>query len=316
MADSNSLKVMSIFEVGARLDYGSELTCLAAHIYHRFFRVQQQTSMFDLYMFASASLLVAHWFYEKTLVPYDLYLVMCDILHGQDFFITEEITKNLTHSMELAAKIICTNLDYQVSFKDTRLTTPGLLREQYRSREAEIAAQAKNNTIIDLVDSEEKSSSSSEDEDTNETKADRLLTKNDRNKISSHRYLVHYLKIIKSLVHEDVMDYFEKISNVAWVFLCDYHWSPCVTQILSNHLACACLMMAIEVFRPQLEDSKVKERAELWKTLDKKWNHILCEDLNEKQLKRAIDLIVDQYEEYSRVVQYELNTYVIDPLRH
>lgn len=315
MADSNSLRVMCIFEVGARLNYSSELTCLAANIYHRFFRLQRQESMFDLYMFGSASLLLAHWFYEKTLVPYDLCLVMNDILHGPDFFITQDMTQNLTHSMELAAKVICTNLQYEISFKETRLTTPGLLQELNRNREAE-SASSRAPVILELVESDSEESSSSEDDDANETKADRLLTKNDRNKISSHRYLVHYLKIMKYLVHEEAMEYFVKISNVAWVFLCDYHWSSAVTQILSNHLACTCLMMAIEVFRPQLENSKVNEKAVLWRTLNRKWNFIFCDDFNEKHLQRAINLIVDAYEEYHRCIQYELNTYVIDPPRN
>lgn len=318
MADSNSLKVMCLFEVAARMNYSSELVCLAAHVYHRFFRIKYHLNQYDLYTFACASLQLAHMFYELPFDHRQLCIVMSEMVHGPGKYMNESVEAKLRHSIELAAKVIFTCLDQQINYKDTHQLTPGMLQQHYRNMEAEQAGRRKVPTIeINFSDDEEKSSSSEEEdeEDALERRTDRLLSKNDKYRISSHRYLVHYLKTIKQLVNTEVMDIYIKISNLAWVFLNDYHWTPCVTQIYSNHLACACLMMAIEIYRPKLAESRNNDRKELWKLLNKKWNLILCDDFNSRIASKAMIRIVEQYQEYDRVQQHELNLFVIDPLR-
>lgn len=314
MADSHSLKVMCIFEAGSRLGYSSELTCLAALIYHRFFRLKQ-LSHFDLFAFASASIKLAHWFYELPYEATNLCLVMNNILHGQDCYLNSSMLDRVKRSVDLAAKVICTNLDYQINFKDTARITPGTLQLQIREEDDRLQSSIKRKAIqIDISSDEEESSSSFSEDEGGLTKAEQLLSKIDRSQIGSHRYLVHYLQTIKLLTSPEMNDCMERVSNLAWIFLCDYHWTPSVTQIYANHLACTCLMIAIEVYRPKLETSKQPERVALWKILNKRWNLILCDDFSTRHLARAIHSIVQQYKEYQRVVQHEFSTYVIDPL--
>lgn len=315
MADSNSLKVMCIFEAGSRLGYSSEMTCLAAHIYHRFFRIKQ-LSHFDLFLFASAAIKLAHWFYE---LPFDhrhLCLVMNNILHDRDSYLNSTTLARIERSIDLAAKVICTNLDYQINFKDAHMTTPGVLQARFREDDdLHQSSLKKPAVLIEFSSDEEDEKSSSSEDEGGITKAELMLSKIDKSQIGSHRYLVHYLKTIKLLIGVEMMECFEKISNVAWTFLCDYHWTPSVAQIYANHLACTCLMMAIEVYRPELEKSKQIERRHLWQILNKRWNLILCDDFPTRHLSRAILNIVNQYGEYQRVLQHEFSTYVIDPLR-
>lgn len=313
MADSSSLKVMCIFEAGNRLGLGAEITCLAAHIYHRFFRIKIM-SQFDQFTFAAASMKLAHWFYERDYDLDNICLVMNNILHGQSLFLNKNALDRVKWSIKLAAKVICTNLDYQINFKDTRFTTPGALQEQFREHDEQHQINTRRPIIINLSDEEDESSSLSDDEG-GLTKAELLLNKIEKSQIGSHRYLVHYLKTIDLLIEPEMKEYFEKISNLAWIMLSDYYWSPSVTQIYANHLACACLIMAIEIYRPKLETSRQPERKNLWHILDKRWNLILCDDFPTRHLNRAVINIVVQYNEYKRVMQHELNTYVIDPLR-
>lgn len=307
MADTNSLRVMSIFEACARLECGSELTCLAAHIYHRFFRLRQQMNLYELYTFAAASIKLAHWFYEKQFNCDDLALVMMSIIHRPDFLLDPESHKKLTHSIELAAKIMAINLDFQINYKDTRLTTPGLLKAQNRGHLE--GNRNKGAQVIEFSSSESSSSS-----DQLEDESEWLLNKNDKHQVSSHRYLAHFLKTVQMLVTHEAMEEFTTICNRAWTILSDFHWSPCVTSIYANHLACTSFMIAIEKSRDNLAHSRVKARKDLWTLLDKKWNLIFCDDFSNEHLNRAIRSIKDQYEEYERVIQHELNTYVIDPL--
>lgn len=318
MADSNTLKVMSIFEVCSRLELGAEITCLAAHIYHRFFKLEQickNIHLFELYTLASASIKLALCFYEKKYDAEGLCLAMINTIHGPHFYLDSQSRTKLEHSIDLMAKVMSINLNFQINHKDTRWTTPGVLNQRYRSQTA--AEEANRRTIVEITFSseDETSSSSSDDEDSTLSKIDRLLAKNDKYQISSHRYLAHYLKTIKMLVKPEAIGYFTKIANVAWTFLSDFHWSPCVTGICNNHLACASLMMAIEVYREEMEKSKTAEKTEFWHLVNKKWNFIFCDDFNSDHLQRAADTIIEQYREYDRVIQHELSIYVIDPLR-
>lgn len=310
MTDPDALKVMCIFEASARLKCESELTCLAAYIYHRFFR-DKEKGKYDVYAFATAAINLAHRFYDEPCDVKRLLLSMVNVIHGSTFYMDNQIFKKLKQTVYIAERIIATNLEYHLNFKDERMITPMQLQEQYRNRLIEDANRAKQ---VILIDSEE--SSSDDDDDRPLPKLDSSLAKNSKYSISSHRYLVHYLKTIQLLLRTDcqqTMEIFEKISNVAWTFLCDYHWRANVTQIYPNHLACACLMMAIETFRVELEKSKVATRYELWCQLNKKWNLILCDDFPNIQRDRAFDSIVLNYNEYDRLMQHELAKTVLDP---
>lgn len=322
MADSNSLRVIAIFETCARLDCGAELAGLAAHIYHRFFKIKQEMSLFELYTFAAAAIKLAHWFYEKSYNGTDTCLTMCSVIHGPGYFVDHQMRDKLEKSVDSAAKIICITLDYQINFKDTRHNrgcTPGLVYQQYKSaaQAAEEAAIKRNAAIFESPpDSDDDPNHSSSDEDDYIiSKADRMLSKNDRYLISSHRFLLHYLKTIKMLVPKSQHDLFTRIGNIAWTILSDFHWSQFVTNFSNEHLACTSLMMAIESYRPKLENNRSKEKAELWKLLSQKWNLIFCDDLYERHLTRTANRIIEQYQEYERVLQHELHTHVIDPSR-
>ena len=301
------LRVMSIFEVGARLEMSSELMGLAAHVYHRFFRTREM-ELFELYTFAAASLKLAHKFYEQPFRDHEVCLVMINIIHGPNYYLSEESENKLLHSIDLAAKIIPVNLDFQINYKNDSRITPGELRER-------AAALNENKKQIVSVGLEQSSSENDDDNDDMPIpQTDQLLTNNDRNEISSHRYLVHYLKAISLLVKPEGQKHFKLISNLAWIILCDLHWTPAVTLWNPNHLACVSLIMAIEIVRPDLEKSSSRAKAELLILLNRKWNLILCDDLSDTRLVRAFGLIADQIFEYERLMQHEFSTYVIDPI--
>jgi len=295
MADSNSLRVMCLFETGAQLRCSSEIIGLAAHIYHKFFRLKPEMDQFELFTFGAACIKLAHWFYEKQVRNSDITLVMVSVAHGPNYFLDDQAMSKLEHSIDVAAKVITINLNYQIDYKDTRMMTPGDL------------ARARNPEEVITIDRD-----SSSDEEGDEDETDRLLSKNSRHLISSHRYLAHYLCTIKLLVDPSSEIPFWKISSIAWTYLTDFHWSPCVTQHYANHLACACLMMATETCRPELDNPKY---AEFWKLINKKWNLIFCDDLSQKRLEQTMITVAQQYDEYERILQHEFNTYVIDPKR-
>lgn len=299
MADSSSLRVMCLFEAGSRLRYRSEIICLAAHLYHRFFRVKHEMNHFELYTFASAALKLAHWFYERDFDMKELCIAMSSIIYGTDKFnyLSPSDLRKLERSIDLAAQVISINIDYQINFKDTKLVTPGDLAA---ARKRDLAGPE----VIPIDNSDE---SSDEDSD-QEAEAAYLLTNNDKHQISSHRYLVHYLKTIKLIVEPEDICHLTRIANTAWSILCDVYWSSTVTQRYSNDWACICLMMAIEVWRERLQ-----KFPRFWKLINRKWNLIFCDDLTNERLERDIFLIADLYQEFDRLIQQEFNTYVIDP---
>lgn len=298
MADSSSLRVMCIFEAGSRLRCRSEIICLACHLYHRFFRVKHEMNHFELYTFAAASIKLAHWFYEVEFRPKELCVAMASIIHGPDYHVSPEQFKKLERSIDLAAQVISINIDYQINYKDTKLSTPGDL------------AAARQRDMIEVI-TIPKSDESSSEEDSDGEAEEALLTNNDKYQISSHRYLVHYLKTIKLLVEPEDISYLTRIANTAWSILCDVYWSSSVTQRYSDHWACICLMMAIEVWRERFE--KDERASRFWALINKKWNLIFCDNLSNEHLERDIYLIADLYQEFERVFQQEFNTYVIDP---
>lgn len=309
MADTNSLRVMCLFEAGARLICGSEVVSLAAHLYHRFFRLESDMNQFDLYTFAAACIKLAYWFYESPIDSGELALVMSSIVHGSEYFLNAQTETNLQLSIDYAAKIVAINLDYQINYKDNRMMTPGDLR---RSRGAPGAAEV---IVIEVPAPMDVDDDTDDDDSEDEDEVDRLNLKNCKHLVSAHRYLAHYLKTISLLVDRSnatQVDYFKKVSSISWAILTDLYWSPFVTQHYGNHLACTCLMMAIEIFRKELELKKL-DQSEPWQLISKKWNLIFCDDLSDLQLDRLMTVILRQYAEYERVLEHEFSTYVIDP---
>lgn len=300
MADSNCLRVIFIFEAGAKLSCGSELLCLACHLYHRFYRVNQELTQYDMYTFGAACIQLASWFYELPVSADDLALVMASVAHGSgtDTVLTKENKVHVARSIALATKVVAINLDFQINYKDTRMLTP---REVLAGNQRLMAEE-----VIEI------DRDSTEEEQEEEEKS-RLLVRNKRHLISSHRYLIHYLKAINSLIPSECSKDYNLICNIAWSYLSDFHWVAHVTQHYSNHLACACLKMAIETCKPDLMDSTNSNKLKLWSILNKKWNLILCDDFSQEKLDRLIGVIVGDYLEYERVMQHEFSTYVIDP---
>lgn len=312
MADSSSLKVMYLFEAGSRLRCSAEVVGLAAHLYHKFFRQQQDMNQFDLYTFGSACLNLARHFYEtkcdssasseyrhKLADCLDIAVVMISVVHGPEQILDVTHENNLALSINYASQIIAINLNFQIDYKDTRRMTPGDILRTTKS----IPEQYDDNFVAQ---------ESSDDEYYNRDEAEKALSRNCKHTISSHRYLAHYLKCIKLLIHPESELYFRKIANVAWIILSDYHWSSSVTRHYSHHLACASLMMAIETCRKEL-DSTMSAKAVLWDLVNKKWNLIFCDDFNNQKLEQTIYTIVNQYSEYDRLMKHEFSTYVIDP---
>lgn len=312
MADSNSLKVMYLFEAGSRLRCSAEVVGLAAHLYHKFFRTQQDMNQFDLYTFGSACLSLARHFYETTGYSsmnhgyrhkledcLDIAVVMVSIVHGPEQILSPTQENNLALSINYASQIAAINLNFQIDYNDTRRMTPGDILRTTKS-------------IPEQYDDNYNPQDSSDDEYYDKDDAERLLSKNSKHTISSHRYLAHYLKCIKLLVHPESEVYFRQLANVAWIILSDYHWSSTVTRHYSHHLACASLMMAIETCRKDL-DSTMSAKAILWDLVNKKWNLIFCDDFNNTKLEQTIHTIVGQYSEYDRLMKHEFSTYVIDP---
>lgn len=288
MEDSNTLKVMCLFEAGAVLESGDELIGLAANLYHRFFKLNPDMNQFDLYTFAAACIKLAYWFYEKRVKDSNLCIVMADIARGVEFLGDESLAK-LEHSVKLAAKIVAYNLNHEVNYRDKRAITPGDFCRENAKNVAPIRVYAAQGL------KEEPDSEFGLEED------EILLSRNSKYEISPHRYLVHYLKTIKLLVDPKDEQDFQLVCNLSWIFLSDLHWSPYVITEYGNHLACSCLMTAIEALR-----QKLRKKQALWKLLNKQWNLIFCDDLDNKRSTIIISKIVEQYDKYNRALQTEL----------
>lgn len=255
-------------------------------------------NLFEQYTFAAASIKLAHWFFERDYNSRELCVAMTSIIHGPDFYLNQTNLTKLERSIDLAAQVIAFNIDFQINFKDTKLLTPG-----------DLAASRQRGEIVVTIKSDSDEDESSEDEE--ENRAALLLMNNDKYQISSHRYLLNYLKTIKLLVDTEDLKYLTKLANTAWSILSDLYWSPSVTQRYSDQWACICLMMAITIWRKDLE--KDVHAARFLKLIDKRWNLIFCDNLSDEHLERDTYLIMEQYLEFERALQQELNTYVIDP---
>lgn len=309
MADANSLRVIYIFEACARLRCRSEIAALAAHIYHRFFRIKPDMSQFELYIFGSACIMLAHRFYEMDLKAEDLAMVAASIVHGPDYYLGAKMVKKLATSINVTSLVIAVNTNFEITYKDERLQTPGDLLRSIRTPGQE---------VIELSDDDDNDAISVDSEvaevDTDE--AEYLLTSNCKHLISSHRYLAHYLYSIKILVEPGVYNLFGRLCNLAWTFLNDFHWSPSVMGHLPDHIACSCLMMASQISTKELEkcsEEEEPEKVQFYKLIDKRWNLIFCDDLPNEKLSRTIYTIIKNYAEYERIFRKEFTTDVIDP---
>lgn len=297
MADSISLKAICMLEAGSKLNSGDEIIGLAAYLYHRFFRTQEDMSQFDLYTFAAACIRLAYQFYEKEFKLSHLCIVMASIVHGPDYIVSERDLGKLEHSVALATKIITFNLNHEINFRDNRQITPGILRANAGNE-----APVEVNIPAHFYPKEEEKVNF--DEFLPDV-ADILLVRNSKYKISPHRYLVHYLKTIKLFVDATSEKDFRLVCNLAWMILSDLSWSSFVIKVTRDHLACACLMMAIEACRYKL-DVRNREKQNLWRLLNKKWHLIFCEDLNTKRLKAIVHKLIEQFDEYERILENEI----------
>lgn len=298
MAGSLSLKAISIFEVGSKLNSGDEMIGLAAYLYHRFFRTQEDMSQFDLYTISAACIKLAYQFYEKDVKLSKLCIAMASIVHGPNYILKDKNLEKLEHSVALATKIIAFNLNHEINYRDNRLITPGILRS---------SAGNDSHVEIDILahlyprEEEEKINFDEFQPDV----AEISLVRNSKYKISPHRYLLHYLKTIKLFVEPPSEKDFKLVCNLAWIILSDLFWSPFVIKVTRDHLACACFMMAVEACRPKL-DVRNREKKNLWTLLNKKWHLILCEDLNTKRLRAIVHQLIEQFEEYERLLENEI----------
>lgn len=302
MADANSIRIIYIFEACARLKCGSEIAALACHVYHRFFRIKPDMSQFELYTFASACILLAHDFYEGDLKAEELAMIAVSILHGPDYHLSSEMRSKIARSITETSLVIAVNTNFEISFKDERFMTPGDFLKSLRPQTQE---------VVTLDDSMSVDSESADDDD---DVAEYLLSRNSKYLISSHRYLTHYLYSIKLLVNPSATSLFNRLCNIAWIFLNDFYWSPTVMCHLPDHVACACLMMSIEVFtRDTTDKSGGPEREEFTNFIRKKWNLIFCDDLTVEKLNRTIHTIMRNYGEYEMIFRKEFTKDVIDP---
>lgn len=306
MADSNALKVMVVFEAGARLGCSSELTCLAAQLYHKFFKsVSLDNSQIDLYAVAAACIKLANWHLCEHLSTTDLILVTANIANLPDELLTGSGRDKLAKTLDVVTTAILISLNFEVDFKDARYKTPQEISNM-RKRNASHIEQSAN---VRPVESEM-------NYEITEDEVELLMQRYSKNLISPHRYLVHFLNSISLVLDEEkgpIKSIFQQISNLAWIFLTDFFWGSRVLQVYANHIACACLMLAIEVFRSELQNSE--DYGKLWILLDRKWNLIFCDDLNNLTLKQTVLAILRQYVDYERGFELEFSTYLIEPTR-
>lgn len=310
MVDSSALKVMVVFEAGSRLGCGSELTCLAASFFHKFFRtISLDNNHIDLYAIAAACLRLAHWHLCLHLGTTDLILVIANIAELPDEMLTQIAREKLTKTVDVVTTAVLINLNFQVDFRHSRQPTPGELSLASAQRLADLHERP----VITRTQEEPLSFEIAEDE------VELLMMRHSKDLISPHRYLVHYLNSLRVLLSE-ADEYgrstLERISNLAWILLTDFFWSSKVLQIYANHIACATLMVSIEAFRLELQANPAEEQAaRLWFLLNRKWNLIFCDDLNDVALKRIVQAIYRQYTDYNRGFELEFNTYLIEPTK-
>lgn len=305
MADANSIRIIYIFEACSRLRCTSEISALAAHVYHRFFRIKPDMSQFELYTFGSACIMLAHRFYEKQLKAEDLAMVAANIVHGPDFYLSSKMMTKLANSINFTSLVIAVNTNFEISFKDERFITPGDFVRSIR------ASQQQEQEVVELDDS---MSVVSEEADDGGDIAEYLLTNNPKILISGHRYLTHYLYSIKLLLDPGSSSrLFNRLCNIAWTFLNDFHWSPTVMCHSPDHIACACLMMAIELCTKDLDKSEEAGREPFQKFIKKQWNLIFCDDLTNEKLSRTIQTIVKNYAVFELIFRKEFTKDVIEP---
>lgn len=293
-------KVMFIFEACSSLGVGAELASLAARIYRQYLAKSTDMCRYDLYTVAAASIKLAHWFYELSLDMNELVIVLICTAHHPSAYADEGSLEVLVGSINLMASLICSNLAFEIDYKGIKRMTPGSVSAARHKKRL-----GTNNDNDDDDDDDE--SDNLMDVNDPYLLSDTLLSQNNKNQISSHRYLVHYLKSIKNLTEDAQESFFTKIANVAWTILSDLHWSPFVIYEKSSHIACACLMMAIEISKEDLDRDDHPSKKRLWQLMDKRWNLILCDDLPNNRLNIMIEKIVRQYSEFDNILQREIH---------
>lgn len=291
MNEGDEMRVMPVFEAGARLRIPSETQCLAAHLFHRFYYHTNQTfESCESYTVAAACLKLASMFYNQTIDSSDLSLVMSAIIRPKGNFYLDRATEmKYQRSIDLTMQIVLVNVRFEVNYKNMRRIPPGELAKRARAK-----VERETRMTPEEIRLEE----------------ERGLTRNNRDIISGQRWLAHYLKSIMYFVGGSGMPYFKKMANIAWTLLNDCHWTTGVIQNNQSHLACCCLIMAIEILEPALNCSK-EDKEPFWKFIDKKWNLILCDDFDDIRLGRMKSDVINYYKEFDRAIQNQFKTYVI-----
>lgn len=301
-SDTNALKILFIGDACARLTASSELASLAAHTYHRFsYKMGNKFNTLDPYAIGAACIKLAHLTYELQLPIDNLVLVAISLVHGPDRVVDDQVRRKLGETIDTYCTMICFHLDFEISFKDTRRITPGDLIQQYANQRQPLPAYMR-----DPAEESDDDVLGSPFLDDDFDDSDELLSKNSRELISGHRYLAHYLNIIRFHVHSSQEHMFAKISNIAWILLSDIYWSPIVLHYPTRKLACASLMMAIRLSRNDLNKQDEPNRIKLWEYLNKKWNLIFCDDFKSKQLEILINDMVKSFLQFNRLLQRDL----------
>lgn len=299
---ANVPKVLIINDACARLESSSEIAALGCHIYSRFeYMMGDKIRSMDVYAIAGACLKLAHAVYESHLKLDDLILVLLTISRGPANNIPDkEFKSKLIKTINIYSMAISYKLEFNISFKDQARITLSDLELQNRSNMLPLPSW-----MLEREDEDDDDTDSPFSDDDFDQRDD-LMTKNSRELISPHRYLLHYLNIIKLLIESNQENSFYKLANIAWILLNDVYWSSMVLLCQSRKLACASLMLAIRICRKDLEQSGEPNKMKLWQYIDKKWNLIFCDDFTNKQCDVLIINMVERFKEFDKLLEFDL----------
>jgi len=105
--------------------------------------------------------------------------------------------------------------------------------------------------------------------------------------IHPHKYMLHYLKSLQSWIYRDDMKKIP-ITQVAYAFLQDFHLSPLVLDCKPQHIAVACINLALQVYGVQVPYTDEEEGIT--------WYSVFVDDLTKDNLWELMENIMDVYE--------------------
>lgn len=255
----------------------------------------------DVYAIAGACIKLAHAFYENYLIVDDLIIVLITISRGAAHSNVEDsFMEKLAKTLDIYQTAIAYKLEFNIAFADQARTTLSDLELQNRMNMLPLPAWMRER------DDENSGDTDSPFPDDDFDVRDDMMTRNSRELISPHRYLLHYLNMMKLLIEPSQENSFYRLANIAWVLLNDLYWTGMVLMHQSRKLACASLMMAIRICRKDLELTDEPNKMKLWRYVDKRWNLIFCDDFTNKQLNALLMSIVERYKDYDRLLEFDL----------